>query len=103
MPALRMSSSANAVASTSKTTLPAPEAPKVSGFAGDTRASGLMSPPSTQASESSVRSAVTQRYPEVGAALAENAHRRKKPTKQYVEREHIHAKQVSSVHVCVCV
>ncbi|KAH9890937.1 hypothetical protein C8Q73DRAFT_605835, partial [Cubamyces lactineus] len=83
----------NAVASTSKNTLASLDVPKVSGLHGDTRAAGLMSPPSTQASESSLRSAVTQKYPEVGAALAESAHRRKKSTKKYIEREHIHAKQ----------
>ncbi|CDO72453.1 hypothetical protein BN946_scf184977.g154 [Trametes cinnabarina] len=81
---------ANAVASTSKNTL---EASKVSGLHGDTRSAGLMSPPSTQASESSLRSAVTQQYPEVGAALAETAQRRQKSIKKYIEREHIHAKQ----------
>ncbi|KAI0670138.1 hypothetical protein C8Q78DRAFT_946475, partial [Trametes maxima] len=83
----------NAVASTSKSTLPTLEAPKVSGFPGDTRSSGLMSPPSTQASESSLRSAVTQQYPEVGVALEQSTHRRKKSVKKYIEREHIHAKQ----------
>ncbi|KAI8995349.1 hypothetical protein BD414DRAFT_378946, partial [Trametes punicea] len=84
---------ANAVASTSKNTLSSLEAPKVSGLHGDTRSAGLMSPPSTQASESSLRSAVTQQYPEVGAALAETAQKRKKSVKSYIEREHIHAKQ----------
>lgn len=84
----------NAVASTSKRTLASPEAPKVSGFRGDTMSSGLMSPPSTQASESSIRTVVAQRYPEVGAALEDSTHRRRKSVKKYVEREHIHAKQV---------
>ncbi|KAH9853156.1 hypothetical protein C2E23DRAFT_698922, partial [Lenzites betulinus] len=86
---------ANAVASTSKSTIPPAEAaPKVSGFPDDTRSSGLMSPPSTQASESSIRSAITQTYPEISAALAEtHTHRRKRSAKKYVEREHIHAKQ----------
>ncbi|KAI0651615.1 hypothetical protein C8Q79DRAFT_48362 [Trametes meyenii] len=64
---------ANAVASTSKSALPTLEAPK--------------------ASESSLRSAVTQQYPEVGVALEQSTHRRKKSVKKYIEREHIHAKQ----------
>ncbi len=84
----------NAVASTSRRTLTSPEAPKVAGFRGDTRSSGLMSPPSTQASESSIRTEIAQRYPEVGAALEDSTHRRRKSVKKYVEREHIHAKQV---------
>ncbi|KAL1952204.1 hypothetical protein VTO73DRAFT_1353 [Trametes versicolor] len=63
----------NAVASTSKRTLTSPEAPK--------------------ASESSIRTEIAQRYPEVGAALEDSTHRRRKSVKKYVEREHIHAKQ----------
>ncbi|TBU64826.1 hypothetical protein BD310DRAFT_805286 [Dichomitus squalens] len=82
----------NAVASTSKTTLPALEDPKVSGFPGGAQSTGLMSPPSTQASESSIRSAVTQKYPEVGAALQQERRRRKRSAK-YIERPHIHAKE----------
>ena len=99
-PAKYVNARANAVASTSKTTLPAREDPKVSGFPGGAKSTGLMSPPSTQASESSIvttRNAVAQRYPEVGAALQERdrQRRRKVSTKKYIQREHIHAKQVS--------
>ncbi|KAI0824098.1 hypothetical protein BC628DRAFT_1379813 [Trametes gibbosa] len=73
----------NAVASTSKSAMPPVDAPK--------------------ASESSIRSAVTQTYPEVGAALAETStHRRKKSVKKYIEREHIHAKQVSQSCARAC-
>ena len=90
----------NAVASTSKTTLPAREDPKVSGFPGGPQSTGLMSPPSTQASESSIYSVVTRQYPEVGAALQQAAPRRKKSTKKYIERPHILAKEVSRIY-CV--
>ena len=106
-PAKYANARANAVASTSKTTLPAREDPKVSGFPGGAQSTGLMSPPSTQASESEIHSAVnavTQRYPEVGAALQEHdrQRRRKVSTKKYIQREHIHAKQVGGVSSVRC-
>ncbi|RPD63186.1 hypothetical protein L227DRAFT_417057 [Lentinus tigrinus ALCF2SS1-6] len=86
----------NAVASTSKNTLSGPYDHKVSDLHEDPRSTGLMSPPSTQDSTSSIVSQATQTYPELGAALQQNARKRRKSVKGYVEREHIHAKAVSS-------
>ena len=88
---------ANAVASTSRQPLPDAQGAKVSGLpAADTKSTGLMSPPSTQASTASIVSAVTERWPEVGVALGQNPRRKKRQSaKPYVEREHIHAKEAS--------
>ena len=88
----------NAIASTSRTPLLPREDPKVSGFPGGPQSTGLMSPPSTQASESSIYSVVTRQYPEVGAALQQAAPKRKKSTKKYIERPHILAKEVSRIY-----
>lgn len=85
----------NAVASTSKNTLSVPQDPKVSGLPRDAHSTGLMSPPSSQDSVASIRSIVTQAYPDVATALQQNPRRRQKSGKQYIEREHILAKQVS--------
>lgn len=86
----------NAVASTSKNTLSGPYDHKVSDLYEDRKSTGLMSPPSTQDSTSSILSHATQTYPELGVALQQNArNKRRKPAKGYVEREHIHAKAVS--------
>ncbi|KAI0735421.1 hypothetical protein C8Q76DRAFT_712203 [Earliella scabrosa] len=88
----------NAVASTSKHTLSGPQDPKVSRLPRDTNTTGLMSPPSSQESAYSIRSAVVQTYPEVAEALQQNPpRRRRKSGKQYIEREHIHAKAVSGL------
>ncbi|RDX56114.1 hypothetical protein OH76DRAFT_597513 [Lentinus brumalis] len=86
----------NAVASTSKNTLSGPYDHKVSDLHEDPKSTGLMSPPSTQDSTSSIVSHATQVYPELGVALRQNARRRRKSVKGYIEREHIHAKAVSS-------
>ena len=91
----------NAVASTSRETLPGGSGGardgKVSGIpAADPKSSGLMSPPSTQASSASVIENVSETYPDVARVLKEERRRRSGERKAaYTHRPHIYAKQVS--------